>query len=183
MTTMKTAIKSLLKNGIYNGKKFTANDLNKFFPFAICEQDGQSVRVMPDLNTKKLANDLERVGKRSIKDTGYFFIANEQANGTGYFTASAFAKNENKTNTEDNGMNVTISENTAYTSNLEKVVRAIRSGRINLERLCNGMLNSWYGHLICGTPLFCSYGQIGYTFQFDGVDVSVDYELEKIDIG
>lgn len=49
-----------------------------------------------------------------------------------------------------------------------KIIRTlctnIRNGRFDWEKYCTP--KTYYGTLICVTPLHCSYGQIGYTVHF-----------------
>lgn len=59
--------------------------------------------------------------------------------------------------------------------------KAIDNNKLNLEKHCTGQNFTWYGHKIIVGPLFCSYGQIGYTIRFDGDDYQYDYELNKIE--
>lgn len=47
---------------------------------------------------------------------------------------------------------------------LWRLCKNIIAGRFNWRRYCSRQ--SYYGREICVTPLFCSYGQIGYTVNF-----------------
>lgn len=64
---------------------------------------------------------------------------------------------------------------------VERLIKAIRTNRFNYERyLCGG---TWYGHRIDTMPLFCSYGQIGFTATIDNsTEISYDWEFKKITI-
>lgn len=81
---MRKAVESLLKNGIYRGKKYTAEDINAKFTFELAvERDGH-VCLNKRVNKMKLLADFALLDKFSIVDTGYFCILNEHRNGSGY---------------------------------------------------------------------------------------------------
>lgn len=64
----------------------------------------------------------------------------------------------------------------------KKMIQRITTDKIRLDRLCDAQQNTYYGKTICGTPLHCSYGMIGYSFQYNDKSWSVDNELQEIRI-
>lgn len=66
---------------------------------------------------------------------------------------------------------------------LWRLCKNIIAGRFNWRRYCSQQ--SYYGREICVTPLFCSYGQIGYTvyFPYSGMpDVEYDWDMRELTI-
>ena len=59
---------------------------------------------------------------------------------------------------------------------------AIAKNLINLEKHCNDTEFTWRGHTVTIGPLSCSYGQIGYSITFDGLNFYYDYELKKFEL-
>lgn len=83
---------------------------------------------------------------------------------------------------ELNGWNINDNTKGCWDKDDKRMVERITTDKIILDRLCDAQQNTYYGKIICGTPLHCSYGAIGYTFQYNGKDWDVDYELQKITI-
>ena len=71
-------------------------------------------------------------------------------------------------------------------SELTRLVRHIarRNGDCeNMLRASGQNSNyTWHGHLLFCSPLFCSYGIIGYDIHYRGHSLSIDNELNKITI-
>lgn len=65
---------------------------------------------------------------------------------------------------------------------VRRLCRNILNDRFNWHRYCTPQ--TYFGIEICVTPLFCSYGQIGYTVDFpyrsDMPDVEYDWELHRL---
>ena len=67
---------------------------------------------------------------------------------------------------------------------LWRLCKNIIAGRFNWRGYCSQQ--SYYGREICVTPLFCSYGQIGYTVNFPYSrmpDVEYDWEVVSMQDG
>ena len=64
---------------------------------------------------------------------------------------------------------------------IKKLQTAIKKGSLALEKHCTLQPFQWHGHNVVIGPLFCSYGQIGYTIDFDGASYQYDYELNKLE--
>ena len=63
----------------------------------------------------------------------------------------------------------------------KRLVKAIESGRFNHTKYLNG--KTYYGHLVKTMPVFCSYGQIGFSATIDNATtISYDWEFKKITI-
>lgn len=67
-------------------------------------------------------------------------------------------------------------------SYVRRLCRNIVNDRFNWRRYCTPQ--TYFGIGICVTPLFCSYGQIGYTVSFpyrhDMPEVEFDWELNSL---
>ena len=65
---------------------------------------------------------------------------------------------------------------------IKRLCRNIEQGRFNWRKHCTP--RTYFGIKICVTPLFCSYGQIGYTVNFperyDMPKVDFDWELNTL---
>lgn len=66
---------------------------------------------------------------------------------------------------------------------IRRLCRHILSGRFDWRKYCTA--RSYFGRYICVQPLFCSYGQIGFSlyFPYSRVpmpDVEYDWELHKL---
>lgn len=62
---------------------------------------------------------------------------------------------------------------------MNRLIKAIQAGRFAWERYLNG--KTWHGIKLQTMPLFCSYGQIGYTVAvFDrGIQtLEISHDLE-----
>lgn len=92
---MKNAIYNLLKNGYYNGRKYTIDDMCKklyFLKYIARADEVLQVRTKSNLfwehtnNDKRieLLHDLFRVHQFKITDNAYFHIINRFENGDGY---------------------------------------------------------------------------------------------------
>lgn len=92
---MKNAIYNLLKNGYYNGRKYTIDDMCKklyFLKYIARADEVLQVRTKSNTfwehtnNDKRieLLHDLYGVHKFSVTDIGYFRIINRFENGDGY---------------------------------------------------------------------------------------------------
>jgi hypothetical protein len=64
---------------------------------------------------------------------------------------------------------------------LQILKKAIKKGSLACEKHSTLLPFQWHGHEVVIGPLFCSYGQIGYTIQFDGESYQYDYESNKIE--
>jgi hypothetical protein len=92
---MKNAIYNLLKNGYYNGRKYTIDDMCKklyFLKYIARADEVLQVRTKSNSfweytnNDKRieLLHDLFRVHQFKITDNAYFHIINRFENGDGY---------------------------------------------------------------------------------------------------
>ena len=66
---------------------------------------------------------------------------------------------------------------------LWRLCKNIIAGRFNWRKYCSQQ--SYFGREFCVTPLFCSYGQIGYTVNFPYSrmpDVEYDWEFDELTI-
>lgn len=65
--------------------------------------------------------------------------------------------------------------------NIEQLVyNRIKEGRFNFEKV---MIKGTYYNVQCSVlPLFCSYGQIGYTIYIGKCCIHADFELGKTEI-
>lgn len=66
---------------------------------------------------------------------------------------------------------------------LHRLCRNILSGRFNWHKYCTPQ--SYFGRDICVQPLFCSYGQIGFSLYFPYSsepmpEIEYDWELHKL---
>lgn len=62
---------------------------------------------------------------------------------------------------------------------MNRLIKAIQAGNFAWERYLNG--KTWNGIMLHTTPLFCSYGQIGYTvtvFSGDRQTLSITHDWE-----
>lgn len=41
---------------------------------------------------------------------------------------------------------------------------------------------TWYGHKMICEPLFCCYGRIGYSISYQGYELHVDNDMDRITI-
>lgn len=63
---------------------------------------------------------------------------------------------------------------------LERIINNINKGKFNFESVMRK--GFYYSERCCVTPLFCSYGQIGYKINTDFGSVLYDYEKNEIEI-
>lgn len=66
---------------------------------------------------------------------------------------------------------------------IRKLCTNIINGRFDWEKYCTPQ--TYYGVMICVTPLHCSYGQIGYTVHFPYTslpEVDYDWELKELTV-
>lgn len=66
---------------------------------------------------------------------------------------------------------------------IRRLCRNILSGRFDWRKYCTA--RCYFGRYICVQPLFCSYGQIGFSLYFPYTrvpmpDVEYDWELHKL---
>lgn len=63
---------------------------------------------------------------------------------------------------------------------MERIKKAIKAGKFAWERYIDG--GSYYGTMIATMPLYCSYGQIGFTVTNleSGEVLRYDWELKQI---
>lgn len=62
----------------------------------------------------------------------------------------------------------------------QRVINAIKCMKFNFEDVMRR--RSYYGVPCDVMPLFCSYGQIGWSVYIDGNEIEYDYELNKITV-
>lgn len=61
---------------------------------------------------------------------------------------------------------------------VNRVINAIKRGKFNFENVMSR--KSYFGEFCDVKPLFCSYGQIGWSAYICGKEIQFDYELNKI---
>lgn len=61
---------------------------------------------------------------------------------------------------------------------INRITKAIKNGKFNFERVQNK--GTYYNYKCIVEPLFCPYGQIGYTIYTDFGEIQYDYELNNI---
>lgn len=61
---------------------------------------------------------------------------------------------------------------------INTICKKIKSNKFNFENVMER--GSYYGKRCNVMPLFCSYGQIGYTIETDFGTLEYDYEFNKI---
>ena len=59
-------------------------------------------------------------------------------------------------------------------------MNAIKNGRFNWKKYTNGGL--YFGQEISTMPLFCSYGQIGFTVTVGNTEIKHDWEFNETKI-
>lgn len=66
----------------------------------------------------------------------------------------------------------------------EKIKKAIKIGSLNPDSHANGDWFKWHSLTLLVMPLFCSYGQIGYTINVKGEtgEIHWDYECKKFEV-
>lgn len=67
---------------------------------------------------------------------------------------------------------------------IDRLCAAIRADRFDWRKYRDP--KPYHGRNICTQPLFCSYGQIGYTVYFplsDLPDIVYDWEMETLTVG
>lgn len=63
---------------------------------------------------------------------------------------------------------------------IERLIKAIKRGNFDFETVM--AKKSYFGAPCNITPLFCSYGQIGWCIYIDGKNLVYDYEMNNFSI-